>query len=119
MAIIEFMAAYWDSILLVICTCTVLGILYFRGQKKIVYKILYSLITEAEKQFGGGTGELKQAFVIEKVYNALPAVLKAVISAERLGEWIDDVLLGAKAKWTENLSVRGYIEGGDYNADTL
>lgn len=113
MAIIEFMAAYWDSILLVICTCTALGILYFRGQKKIVYKILYSLITEAEKQFGGGTGELKQAYVIENVYNTLPAAIKSLISADRLARWVDNALVTAKAKWGENSSVSDYIEGGD------
>ncbi len=113
MAIIEFMAAHWDSILLIICTCTALGILYFRGQKKIVYKILYSLVTEAEKQFGGGTGELKQAYVIEKVYNALPALLKSFISAQRLGKWVDDALELAKRKWGENSKVSGYIEGGE------
>ena len=113
MAFIEFMAAQWDSILLILCTCLILGVLYFRGQKKIVYKILYALITEAEKQFGGGTGELKQAYVIEKIYNALPAVLKSVISAERLGKWVDDALIKAKAKWGENSSVSGYIEGGE------
>lgn len=113
MAFIEFIAAYWDSILLIVCACVALGILYFKGQKKIVYKILYALITEAEKQFGGGTGELKQAYVIEKIYNALPAVLKSVISAERLGKWVDDALIKAKAKWGENSSVSGYIEGGE------
>ena len=112
MAFIEFVAAYWDSILLIVCACVALGTLYFRGQKKIVYKILYALVTEAEKQFGGGTGELKQAYVLEKVYNMLPAVLKSVISAERLGKWIDDALITAKSKWGKNSSISGYIEGG-------
>lgn len=113
MAFIEFITAYWDSVLLIVCSCVALGILYFRGQKKIVYKILYALITEAEKQYGGGTGELKQAYVIEKIYNVLPAVLKSVISAERLGKWVDDALVKAKAKWGENSSVSEYIEGGE------
>lgn len=113
MAFIEFIIAYWDSILLIVCACVSLGILYFKGQKKIVYKILYALITEAEKQYGSGTGELKQAYVIEKIYNAIPTVLKSVISAERLGKWVDDALVKAKAKWGENSSVSGYIEGGE------
>lgn len=113
MVFIEFMAAQWDSILLILCTCLILGVLYFRGQKKIVYKILYALVTEAEKQFGGGTGELKQAYVLEKIYNALPAVLKIFISAERLGRWIDDALITAKTKWGKNSNVSGYIEGSE------
>ena len=110
MAIIEFMAANWDSILAVLLACIALGILYFRGQKKIVYKILYSLITEAEKHYGGGTGELKQAYVIERVYKSLPTVLKSVISADRLGKWVDDALDAAKEKWGKNGNVSNYIE---------
>ena len=109
MAFIEFMAAHWDSILLILCTCLILGVLYFRGQKKIVYKILYALVTEAEKQFGGGTGELKQAYVIKQVYNALPGILKTFISAERIGTWVDDVLLMAKEKWKNNGYITDYI----------
>lgn len=113
MAIFDFFAAYWDSILVVFLACLALGILYFTGQKKTVYKILYSLVTEAEKQFGSGTGELKQAYVIEKVYNALPAVLKTFVSAKRLGEWVDDALALAKEKWGKNANVDGYIKGGE------
>jgi len=113
MSILNFLASHWDSILLVLCFITGLTVLYVRGQKNIVYKILYSLVTEAEKQFGSGTGELKQAYVIKKVYNALPAILKAFISAERLGKWGDDGLALAKKKWAENANVSGYIEGGE------
>lgn len=119
MAFIEFMAAHWDSILLILCTCLILGVLYFRGQKKIVYKILYALVTEAEKQFGGGTGELKQAYVIEKLYSALPAVLKALVTAEQLEAWVDDVLIMAKEKWKQNANIDGYIKGGEANEDPV
>ena len=113
MAIVNFIVANWDNILIILCFCVALGMLYFKGQKNIVYKILYSLITEAEKQFGNGTGELKQAYVIERVYNVLPAVIKTFISAERLGKWVDDALIKAKDKWGKNSSVVGYIKGGD------
>ena len=111
MSIISFIGAHWDSILIIICAAVALGLLYFKGQKAFVYKILYSLVTEAEKQFGSGTGELKQAYVLKQIYNALPSVLKAFISAERLGNWIDDVLISAKKKWAENGNIAGYIDG--------
>lgn len=113
MGIINFLVSNWDSILIVVCLAVALGFLYVKGQKNIVYKILYSLVTEAERQFGGGTGELKQAYVIEKIYNALPAVLKTFLTAERLGKWVDEGLEAAKEKWAQNSSVSGYIEGGD------
>lgn len=113
MNVLNFIASYWDSILIILGFVALLVVLYVKGQKNIVYKILYSLVTEAEKRFGGGTGELKQAYVIERIYNALPAVLKIFLTAERLGEWVDEGLALAKEKWAKNSSVSGYIEGGE------
>lgn len=110
MGILNFILGNWDSILFILIALTCLGFLYFRGHKKCVYTILYSLVTEAERQFGSGTGELKQAYVIKQVYNALPALLKSFISAERLGKWVDDALVTAKKKWAENGNISNYIE---------
>ena len=119
MAILDFLAMHWDSILLILLFALLLVLLYMIGHKKIVYKILYSLVTEAEKQFGGGTGELKQAYVIEKLYSALPAVLKALVTAEQLETWVDDVLIMAKEKWKQNANIDGYIKGGEANEDSV
>ena len=119
MAILDFLAMHWDSILLILLFALLLVLLYIMGHKKIVYKILYSLVTEAEKQFGGGTGELKQAYVIEKLYSALPAVLKALVTAEQLEKWVDDALEKAKEKWKQNANIDGYIKGGEANEDPV
>ena len=119
MAILDFLAMHWDSILLILLFALLLVLLYIMGHKKIVYKILYSLVTEAEKQFGGGTGELKQAYVIEKLYSALPAVLKALVTAEQLEKWVDDALEKAKEKWKQNANIDGYIKGGEANEDSV
>lgn len=113
MDIINFITTNWSGIIIIACFCLALGWLYFMGQKRLVYKILYALVTEAEAKFGGGTGELKQAYVIKQVYNTLPGILKSVISAERLGKWVDDALEAAKAKWKGNSNISTYIEGGD------
>lgn len=113
MIILDFFATHWDSVLLVVLCVLALTMLYVMGQKKIVYKILYGLVTEAEKQFGGGTGELKQAYVMEKVYGVLPAVLKMIISAEQLGKWVDEALVFAKEKWKKNANIDDYINGGE------
>ncbi len=111
MSVINFITTHWDSILIVLFACMALGLLYFKGQKSLVYKILYSLVTEAEKQFGGGTGELKQAFVLKQVYNTLPGMLKAFVSERKLTEWIEDVLVMAKKKWSQNGNIADYIGG--------
>ena len=38
-------------------------------------KMLDCLVTEAEKEYGSGTGALKLASVVEKVYPKLPAII--------------------------------------------
>ncbi len=113
MNIAEFFITYWFEIVIAEVFAALLGLLYYKGHKRWVYTILYSLVTEAEKQFGGGTGELKQAYVIKQVYNALPGILKTFISAERIGKWVDDALTIAKEKWAKNANISDYIEGGE------
>lgn len=113
MNIVEFFITYWADIIIAVLFATLLGILYYKGHKRWVYAILYCLVTEAEKQFGGGTGELKQAYVIKQIYNVLPGTLKTFISAERIGKWVDDALDIAKEKWAKNAKISNYIEGGE------
>ena len=113
MNIAGFFITYWLDIIIAVLFVALLGLLYYKGQRRWVYTILYSLVTEAEKQFGGGTGELKQAYVIKQVYNALPSVLKTFISAERIGTWVDNALDIAKEKWAKNGYISDYIEGGE------
>lgn len=111
MKILEFLALNWSSVLLVLALLTVLVILYVRGEKKLFNHILYALVTEAEAQYGGKTGELKKAAVIANVYGILPAVLKLIISEKRLTQWIEDALQYAKKKWAENADINYYING--------
>lgn len=109
MNILNFIITNWDSILLVLIIATVLIVFWFRGNKKIVYKILYALVTEAEKSYGGGTGSLKQATVISQVYDKLPAVFKNIVSVTTLEKWVDDAVEKAKEKWFENAKLEKYI----------
>jgi hypothetical protein len=108
MNIINFLIENWDSVLLVIAVAATLVFLWYRGNKKIVFKILYCLVTEAEKVFGGGTGSLKQATVFTQIYEKLPKIFRTFISAATLEKWIDEALVIAKKKWETN----GYI--GEY-----
>ena len=82
------------------------------GNKSVVMSMLVALVTEAEKQYGGGTGPLKLASVIDIIYPKLPAVIKTFITDKRLKKWIDKALVIAKEKWAENKSIAGYIESG-------
>lgn len=86
---IDFIIAYWDSILVCLALVALVVFLLVRGKKDIVYKILYSLVNEAEKLFGAGTGKLKFAYVMERAYTMLPAIIKLFITYPTFEKWIE------------------------------
>lgn len=112
MNVINFLLANWDSVIVVLVFIVFIVFLIIKGEKNIVYKIAFALVTEAEKQYGGGTGKFKQSAVINWVYERLPAVIKIFISAATLGKWVDDVVEQAKAEWAKNANIKDYIESG-------
>ena len=107
---INFILANWDFILLILAAVAAVVLAIFRGNKSVVMKMLYSLVTEAEKEYGSGTGELKLADVVSKVYPKLPAIIKTFVSDKRLTEWIEQALAAAKETWKKNAAIAGYIE---------
>lgn len=109
MNILNFIITNWDSILLVLAVVGVLVLLWYKGQKKLVFKILDALVTEAEKSYGGGTGSLKQATVISQIYDKLPAIFKSIVSVTTLEEWVDEVVKISQKKWEENPKLKEYI----------
>lgn len=111
MNIIKLILANWDSVLIVVVFVALLIFLLIRGNKKIVFKILYSLVTEAEKQYGGGTGALKQATVIKWMYDRLPAVVRVFVTIGMLERWVDEVVEQAKVQWERNVNLSRYIDG--------
>ena len=119
----EFFMSNWASLLVILVFVATLVILAIRGKKDIVAKILYALVTEAEKIYGGGTGSVKFAYVVEKAYSYLPAILKVFITYERLKTMIEDALAAAKIKWAEEAGISDYLKepellvGEPVNAD--
>ena len=107
---IDFIMAYWDSILLVMVVIGIAIFLCCRGKKQIVHKMLYFLVTEAEKQFGAGTGALKFSYVLEKIYAVLPAVFRLFVSYDTLEEWIEKALEEAKKQWEAEDKITSHIE---------
>ncbi len=59
MAILNFIAGNWDSVLIILCAIGLVVGLIAKGQYAILNKIILALVTEAEKEFGGGTGKMK------------------------------------------------------------
>lgn len=110
MSIIQFMAANWDSVLVVLAFLVLVVVLIKRGETKVLKKILFNLVTQAEKQFGSGTGELKFAAVADWIYQRIPAVMKLLFTEQDIADMIEAVLEEAKKAWGTNENIKGYIE---------
>lgn len=110
MNIIQFLTANWDSVLVVLAFLVLVVVLIKRGETKVLKKILFNLVTQAEKQFGSGTGELKFAAVADWIYQRIPAVLKLLFTEKDIATMIEAVLEEAKKAWGTNENIKGYIE---------
>lgn len=110
MNIIQFLVANWDSVLVVLAFLVLVAVLIKRGETKILKQILFNLVTQAEKQFGSGTGSLKYAAVADWIYQRIPAILKLLFTSKDIETMIESVLEEAKKAWGTNENLQGYIE---------
>lgn len=113
MAILNFLLANWDSVLVVIGFIVLIVVLVKRGEVKILNNILYRLVTQAEKEYGAGTGELKYAAVSDWIYERLPAILKFLFTSKDIDKMIETALEAAKKKWEQNENMKLYISGSE------
>lgn len=133
MHIMRFIANNWHDILvvLVLIAAAVTGIKQWVKVKGPIFnamtpteKIAYItrlltnlipsalvLVTDAEIQFGGGTGILKRSYVIDELYKRIPDEYKKYITEENLDAIINKVLPEAQKLWSENISIKSIVEG--------
>jgi hypothetical protein len=107
---IEFVTKYWSSLLLLVILAVIVIVLIYKKQYAILGKIVFSLVTEAEKKFGGGTGTAKFAAVVDWIYPKIPAVVRFFITSKQLTKLIEDGLTEAKKKWESNPQLSAYIK---------
>lgn len=110
MNILTFLAKNWDSVLVIAAFLAVVVVLIKRGETKILKQILFNLVTQAEKQFGSGTGSLKYAAVADWIYQRIPAVLKLLFTSSDIEKMIEAALEEAKKAWGANENLKGYID---------
>lgn len=110
MQIIEFIINYWSDILFILLVIGVIIYAIYKKDLSLVYKQLFSLVTEAEKEYGPGTGVLKLASVIAAIYPHLPRLLKLFLTEKKLTQTIEKVLAEAKQKWDSNKKLLGESE---------
>lgn len=110
MNVLTFLAKNWDSVLVVVAFLALVVVLIKRGETKILKQILFNLVTQAEKQFGIGTGSLKYAAVVDWIYQRIPAVLKLLFTSSDIEKMIEAALEEAKKAWGANENLKGYID---------
>lgn len=133
MHILKFVATNWHDILIVLILTAaanvgirkwikVNGPIFkaMSGPEKVAYitRLLTNLIpsamvliTDAEIQFGGGTGVLKRSYVIRELYKMIPDEFKKYVTEDNLDSIINKVLPEAKKLWTDNTSVKALMDG--------
>lgn len=113
MNILKFALQNWDSLLVVVGFLALIVVLIKRGETKVLKKILFNLVAQAEKQFGSGTGTLKFAAVTDWIYQRIPAILKLLFTEKDISNLIETVLEEAKKAWGTNENIQEYIEAAE------
>lgn len=105
---LEFIKLNLSSIMVVLVFIIGLLFLYKRGKKEFVRQAVLSLVVQAEKALGSGTGELKYAMVVEGIYKMLPGILTLLISKKELDTIIEDSVQRLKDYLSEGKDLLGY-----------
>lgn len=91
----NFLTEHLASIVFLAVVLAVAAILFFAAKgkyRKIAKRILLSLVVAAEKQFGGGTGEIKFSYVAEKLHEKLPFVVQILFTEKDIANMIEDAV---------------------------
>lgn len=102
MKVIEFIIAHWSDILLLAAGLAAIIYAIYKKDFSLVRQQLFSLVIEAERKYGGGTGVLKLASVVSAIYPQMPKLFRILITEKRLVKMIESVLVEAKKKWESN-----------------
>ncbi len=107
---IDFITTNWPSILVIVAIIAFIVALIVRKEWALLDKIIFAAVTWAERTYGGGTGALKLAAVVERVYPLIPAIIRVFITSDALTKWIDKILSDAKARWDANPALLAVID---------
>lgn len=111
----KFIVENWYLILLAVAAVAVIVYLLFKFFKlpresqitKIKEWLLYA-VTEAEKELGSGTGQLKLRYVYDMFLSKFPYLAKFV-SFEFFSKLVDEVLEKFKEMFKTNTAVSAYV----------
>ncbi|OLS02190.1 hypothetical protein [Tissierella creatinophila] len=105
---LNFIKLNISSILVVLLFIVGLLFLYKRNKKDFVRQVVLSLVVQAEKALGSGTGELKYAMVIEELYITLPTIVRLLITKKELDTLIENSVDYLKEYLNSGRDLLGY-----------
>ena len=104
----NILSNYWVDAIIILVAVVLLIVAYKAGHRNTVKKIILSLVVQAEKALGSGTGELKYAMVIEAVYNKLPTVMRFLFTPEEIDNMIEEGVGKLKEILASGVTLDGY-----------
>jgi len=107
----QLLLTYWSDAFLVIVVATGLAILYKRGKKDLVKRIINTLVVKAEKELGSTMGTAQYNLVISALYLQLPLILRLLFSKAELNVYIQDSVAWLKKQLDDpNVTLLSYAE---------
>ena len=103
-----FIINNWQNILVILILVTLIIILYKHNKKETVRKIILSLVVQAEKVLGSGTGELKYAYVIDKFYSSLPGIIRLLYTKKEIDSFIEEGVTKLKELISKGVNLNSY-----------
>lgn len=120
----QFIVENWSILLLSITVGATagIGVFYFAknctaSQLANVKEWLVWAVTGAEKELGGGTGQLKLRQVYDLFLTRFPK-LAASISFDTFSALVDEALDVMRKMLESNTAVQAFVAGGEKNAET-
>ncbi len=117
--LLTWMTENWMVIVALICViCVVVGGLWHfynepsSVQVQKVKEWLLLAVTQAEKELGGGTGQLKLRYVYDLFLTKFPWLAK-VISFGQFSLYVDEALEKMKEMLKSNVAVQNLVEGDE------
>lgn len=112
----EFIANNWYILVLAAVAVAVIIYLIMKFFKlpresqiaKLKEWLLYA-VTEAEKELGSGTGQLKLRYVYDMFVTKFPYLVKFV-SFEMFSKLVDEVLIKFKEIFNQNKAIKQYVD---------
>ena len=97
-----------------VIAAVVIGIAKFAGlptaaQVAKIKEVLLVWVIQAEKELGGGTGQVKLRYVYDLFVARFPSIAK-LVKFETFSLWVDEALAQMEEMLKQNKSLENYVE---------